>query len=88
MSADDVLNRESSGRVANYAGKAAGCLLLAEQHLQDVVDVLAGMPTAGEQYENGASRYVQELVERVRHGRVHVIEIGEQLVAKYQRWEG
>jgi hypothetical protein len=61
---------------------------MAEQHLQDVVDVLAGMPTAGEQYESGASRYVVELVERVRHGRVQVIEIGEQLVAKYQRWEG
>jgi hypothetical protein len=88
VSASDSFGRESSRRVTDSAGKASGHLLMAEQHLQDVVDVLASMPTAGEQYESGASRYVVELVERVRQGRVQVIEIGEQLVAKYQRWEG
>jgi hypothetical protein len=58
---------------------------LAEGHLQDMVDVLGAMPTVGEQYESGASRYVRDLVDRVRHGRVTVIEIGEQLVAKHHR---
>ena len=88
MVVGDSFGREASRRVADSAGKAAGFLLLAEGHLQDMADVLHGMPTAGEEYESGSGRYVRELVERVRHGRVQVIEIGEQLVAKHQRWEG
>lgn len=81
----DETARESSKRVVDSAGKAAGHLHLAEGHLQDIVDVLGAMPSAGEQYESGASRFVRELVDRVRHGRITVIEIGEQLTAKHHR---
>lgn len=88
MGTSDSLGRESSRRVADSAGKAAGYLLLAEENLRDVLDVLNAMPTAGEEYERDASRYVHALAEHVWQGRRQVIEIGEQLVAKHQRWEG
>jgi hypothetical protein len=85
VSGSEVLSWESSKRVANSAGKAAGYLLLAGDHLQDMIDVLNAMPSAGERYESGAYRYLQELADRVRHGRVQVIEIGEQLIAKHYK---
>jgi hypothetical protein len=84
----DKTAHELSNRVADSAGKAAGHLHLAEGHLQDMVDVLGAMPSAGEQYEAGAARFVRDLVDRMRHGRVAVIEIGEQLVAKHHRESG
>lgn len=86
MPNSDAQRQELSNRIASSAGKAASYLGLAEGHLQDVIDTVAALPTAEEQYEGGASRYVRELVDRVRHGRIQVIEIGEQLVAKHHRW--
>ncbi|GAB1508042.1 hypothetical protein [Actinophytocola sp. KF-1] len=84
MGAHGSLDQESSRRVADSAGKAVGYLLLAEEHLWDMKDVLGAMPTAGEECEKDAVRYVHALAEHVWTGRRHVIEISEQLLAKHQ----